>query len=86
VSGEVNRKKREAYVCCLSCGQTSAQFVMERPDDAGLKPTAPCPKCSNTAYTQNLVGLWAFMSAAAQEIAQLKLDLLDVQGSWEEKR
>lgn len=78
------RRKAEAYVSCLSCGATSLQFVEELPL-TGLKGTANCPKCNNRAYTNNLRGLWHFMRAVSEEIARLKLDMIDVQSDGEER-
>lgn len=79
------RKKVEALVSCMSCGQTSTAFVLQREGENGLAATARCPKCSNRAYTNNLHGLWAFMQAAAQEIAQIKLGMIDLQDDGEER-
>lgn len=78
------RTKREAWVSCLSCGKTSKTFVLERGDSV-LEPTAICPKCSNVAHTQNLQGLWSFMRSAAKEIAQIKLDMIDLQDTPEDR-
>lgn len=79
------REKAEALVTCLSCGQTSPAFVFKNSDGNGLAATARCPKCSNRAYTNNLHGLWAFMQAAAHEIARIKLDMIDLQDDGEER-
>jgi hypothetical protein len=70
------RTKREGWVSCLSCGKTSKAFILVR-EEGDLEPTARCPKCSNIAHTQNLKGLWSFMRAAAKDIAQIKLDMID---------
>lgn len=78
------RTKREGWVCCLSCGKTSKAFVLERGEKA-LEPTAHCPRCSNIAHTQNLQGLWSFMRAAAKDIAQIKLDMIDLQDMPEDR-
>ena len=75
---------REAHVCCLSCGQTTKRDVPIVPDglgfDLGLEATAPCPKCGATAYVKNIRGLWAFMEAAAKDLAQIKRDILQDEG------
>jgi hypothetical protein len=78
------RTKREAWVSCLSCGKTSKTFVLVW-ETMGLEPTSTCPKCSNVAHTQNLPGLWSFMRAAAKEIAQIKLDMIDLQDTPEDR-
>lgn len=78
------RTKREAWVSCLSCGNTSQTFILER-DNGALEHTATCPKCSNVAHTQNLQGLWSFMRVAAKEIAQIKLDMIDLQDTPEDR-
>lgn len=78
------RTKREGWVSCLSCGKTSKTFILERRDEI-LEPTSTCPKCSNTAHTQNLQGLWSFMRAAAKDIAQIKLDMIDLQDTPEDR-
>lgn len=67
---------KEAYVTCLSCGQTTKSDVPTTKDDFGIEATAPCPNCSNTAYVKNIRGLWAFMEAAAKDLAQIKLDMV----------
>lgn len=69
---------------CLSCGKTSKTFILERGDET-LEPTANCPKCNNVAHTQNLQGLWSFMRAAAKDIAQIKLDMIDLQDTPEDR-
>ena len=79
------RRKEEALVTCLSCGQTSKTFVLLREDGLGLEDRAKCPKCSNIAHTNSLLGLFSFMRAAAKEIVALKMDMLDVQGDSEER-
>lgn len=76
--------KREGWVSCLSCGKTSKAFILVR-EEGDLEPTARCPKCSNTAHTQNLKGLWSFMRAAAKDIAQIKLDMIDLQDTPEDR-
>lgn len=78
------RVKREGYVSCLSCGNTSKTFILEL-KDGSLNQTALCPKCSNTAHTNNLKGLWSFMQIAAKEIAQIKLDMIDLQDTPEDR-
>lgn len=78
------RVKKEGYVTCLSCGQTSLTFILHKHNDAP-ELTAPCPKCSNTAYTNSVFGAVRFMRAAAREIAQLKLDMIDLQDSGEDR-
>ncbi len=78
------RTKREAWVCCLSCGKTNKTFVLEL-EDGSLGKTGTCPKCSNVAHTQNLRGLFSFMQAAAKEIAQIKLDMIDLQDTPEDR-
>ena len=78
------RTKREGWVSCLSCGKTSKTFILERGDGL-LEPTANCPKCNNVAHTQNLQGLWSFMRAAAKDIAQIKLDMIDLQDTPEDR-
>lgn len=85
MSDVTRRKKVEALVSCMSCGQTSTAFVLERDDGNGLAATARCPRCSNRAYTNNLNGLWAFMQAAAKEIAQINLALIDLEDDGEER-
>lgn len=79
-----SRTKREAWVSCLSCGKTSQTFVLER-ENGALDHTSTCPKCSNVAHTQNLQGLWSFMRAAAKDIAQIKLDMIDLQDTPEDR-
>jgi len=76
--------KKEVLVSCLSCGQTTETFVSRR-ESGGLYGTTGCPKCSNTAYTNNLRGLWSFMRAAANEIAQLKLAMVALQDDGEDR-
>ena len=39
-----------------------------------------CPKCGATAYVKNIRGLWAFMEAAAKDLAQIKRDILQDEG------
>lgn len=78
------RTKREGWVSCLSCGKTSKTFILERGDGV-FEPTSACPKCSNTAHTQNLEGLWSFMRAAAKDIAQIKIDMIDLQDTPEDR-
>lgn len=78
------RIKREGWVSCLSCGKTSKTFILVRHNDL-LEQTADCPKCSNVAHTQNLQGLWSFMRAAAKDIAQIKLDMIDLQDTPEDR-
>lgn len=78
------RIKQEGYVSCLSCGQTSKTFILMK-DDGGMERTSTCPKCSNVAHTQNLYGLWSFMRAAAKDIAQIKLDMIDLQDTPEDR-
>ena len=78
------RTKREALVSCLSCGQTTWTFVLAQ-DNGGLNGKTRCPKCSNIAYTHNLEGLWLFMEAAARDIAQIKLDMIDLQDDGEDR-
>lgn len=85
MSDKPRRKKVEALVSCLSCGQTTSAFVLEGDGGNGLAATARCPKCSNRAYTNNLHGLWAFMQAAATDIAKVKLDMIDLQDDGEER-
>jgi hypothetical protein len=77
------RTKREAWVSCLSCGKTSKTFVLV--GETGCDPTSTCPKCNNVAHTQNLTGLWSFMRAAAKDIAQIKLDMIDLQDTPEDQ-
>ncbi len=65
------RKKTKVHVCCLSCGYTGKSFVLT--DCNGVTSyTSKCPKCSNTAYTCNLMGLVRFMQSATREIVSLK--------------
>lgn len=78
------RTKKEGYVSCLSCGKTSKTFILTSQPDV-LEPTANCPKCNNIAHTQNLRGLWSFMGAAARDIAQIKLDMIDLQETPEDR-
>lgn len=78
------RTKREAFVSCLSCGQTTLAFVFSY-ENGGLHEKTRCPKCSNTAYTHNLGGLWEFMQAAAKDIARIKLDMIDLQDDGEDR-
>lgn len=78
------RTKREGWVSCLSCGKTSKTFIFEA-GSGGLQHTAACPKCNNEAHTQNLQGLWSFMRAAAKDIAQIKLDMIDLQEAPEDR-
>jgi hypothetical protein len=78
------RTKHEGWVSCLSCGRTSKTFILEC-GDGSLEQTSACPKCSNTAHTNNLGGLWSFMRAAAKEIAQIKLDMIDLQDTPEDR-
>lgn len=77
------KMKREGYVSCLSCGKTSKTFILLN-DTGAMDRTSTCPKCSNEAHTQNLQGLWSFMRAAAREIAQIKLDMIDLQDTPED--
>ena len=78
------RTKREGWVSCLSCGRTSKTFILVG-DKNLLEQTANCPKCSNVAYTMGLQGFSAFMQAAAKEIAQIKLDMIDLQDTPEDR-
>ena len=79
-----HRIKREGFVSCLSCGKTSKTFILEKENHV-LECTSSCPKCNNLAYTNNLQGLWSFMQAAAKEIAQIKLDMIDLQDTPEDR-
>ncbi len=72
------RVAREGLVSCLSCGQTSKTFILERSNET-LEPTALCPKCNNEAHSQSFQGLWSFMRAASKDIAQIKLDMIDLE-------
>lgn len=78
------RTKREGWVSCLSCGKTSKTYVQVLGNGA-LDHTATCPKCSNVAHTLNMQGLWSFIRAAAAEIAQIKLDMIDLQDTPEDR-
>jgi hypothetical protein len=78
------RIKREGWVSCLSCGQTSKTFILERSNET-LEPTAPCPKCNNEAHTHSFQGLWSFMRATSKNIAQIKLDMIDLETMAETK-
>lgn len=78
------RTKREGWVSCLSCGKTSKTFILVG-DKNFLEQTANCPKCSNVAYTQSFQGLWSFMQAVAKDIVQIKLDMIDLQDTPEDR-
>lgn len=78
------KTKREGFVSCLSCGETSKTFILER--GRMLEPRENCPKCGNVAHTQNLHGLWSFMTAAAKDIAHIKLDMLDLQEAFDDQQ
>jgi succinyl-CoA synthetase beta subunit len=78
------REKQEGWVSCLSCGKTSKTFILLN-DKGGMECKSICPKCSNEAHTQNLHGLWSFMRAAARDIAQIKLDMIDLQDTPEDR-
>lgn len=74
------RTKREAIVCCLSCGYTDSAFVMILEDDT-MSGLCTCPKCSNKAYTCNLRGVFNFMQAVTKEIVSLKNSVFELEAA-----
>lgn len=78
------RKMIEVTVCCLSCGKTQTAWAKEREHNVPYA-RAECPSCSNQAFTMTLSGQLALMEAAASAIAALKLDMLDLQDTGEER-
>lgn len=78
------RKMIEVTVCCLSCGKTQKAWAKEREHNIPYA-RARCPSCSNQAFTMTLAGMFAFMEAAAGAIASVKLDMIDLQDSGEER-
>ena len=74
------RIKREGFVCCLSCGYTGKKFIL-CDDKEIMHPMSLCPKCSNTAYTGNIQGLFQFMSAVTKEIVSIKSSIFDLEAA-----
>ena len=76
------RTQIETMVSCLSCGATSAAFVLAVDGAPGARGT--CPKCGNVAYVANIRGLWAFMAAAAEKISRQHMDIFELE-AWQEQ-
>ena len=77
------REQIEGACVCLTCGNVSNKWVTV--GDKGIPSKTKCPKCSKTAYTLSIAGIWGFMPAVAKEISRMKLDMLDVQAFIEEQ-
>ena len=76
----VKRVKREALVCCLSCGFSDTAFVLVGADDI-INSVTRCPKCSNRAYVCSIQGLFQFMMAATKEIVALKSSVFELEAA-----
>lgn len=78
------RVKRETFTCCLTCGYTGQSFVLVSDELTGrLAATSRCVKCSNTAYTCNIQGLFRFMQAVTKEMVSMKSDIFDIEDSFD---
>lgn len=76
------RRKEEVSVVCLTCGYDGKAFALLSDNDIPA-PTTRCPKCSKTAHTVTLQGMFLFMRASMREIVRLKSDIFDLEAAAE---
>lgn len=71
-------------ICCMSCGHAGSKFVTLNERNLPPQITA-CPKCSNEAFVLSIGCLGVFMSRVCKQIAQINLDMIDLQDDGEER-